>query len=75
MLIGYKLNELTPNKTRRAQLVNWLIYYRGIILLEFENFSSYNICILKFFILVLTFYFYNLYYYYSLYDINIFGMI
>ena len=25
---GYKLNELTPNKTRRAQLVNWLIYYR-----------------------------------------------
>lgn len=24
----YKLNELTPNKTRRAQLVNWLIYYR-----------------------------------------------
>ena len=27
-VIGYKLNELTPNKTRRAQLVNWLIYYR-----------------------------------------------
>ena len=25
---GYKLKELTPNKTRRAQLVNWLIYYR-----------------------------------------------
>jgi Domain of unknown function (DUF1823) len=25
---GFKLNELTPNKTRRAQLVNWLIYYR-----------------------------------------------
>mmetsp|Transcript_17923 Transcript_17923/g.17993 ORF Transcript_17923/g.17993 Transcript_17923/m.17993 type:complete len:244 (+) Transcript_17923:26-757(+) len=25
---GYKLNELTPNKTRRAQLVNWLLYYR-----------------------------------------------
>lgn len=25
---GYKLNELTPNKTRRAQLVNWLIFYR-----------------------------------------------
>ena len=25
---GYKLSELTPNKTRRAQLCNWLIYYR-----------------------------------------------
>jgi hypothetical protein len=25
---GYKLSELTPNKTRRAQVVNWLIYYR-----------------------------------------------
>jgi hypothetical protein len=25
---GYKLNELTPNKTRRAQLCNWIIYYR-----------------------------------------------
>jgi len=25
---GYKLNELTPNKTRRAQLVNWMMYYR-----------------------------------------------
>jgi len=25
---GYKLNELTPNKTRRAQATNWLIYYR-----------------------------------------------
>ena len=25
---GYKLAELTPNKTRRAQLCNWLIYYR-----------------------------------------------
>ena len=25
---GYKLKELTPNKTRRAQLVNWIIYYR-----------------------------------------------
>lgn len=24
----YKINELTPNKTRRAQLVNWLLYYR-----------------------------------------------
>jgi Domain of unknown function (DUF1823) len=26
---GYKLKELTPNKTRRAQLVNWLMYYRA----------------------------------------------
>lgn len=25
---GYKLDELTPNKTRRAQASNWLIYYR-----------------------------------------------
>lgn len=25
---GFKLSELTPNKTRRAQLCNWLIYYR-----------------------------------------------
>jgi hypothetical protein len=25
---GFKLSELTPTKTRRAQLVNWLIYYR-----------------------------------------------
>eukprot|EP01035_Chromulina_nebulosa_P018345 gene18345-24037_t len=25
---GFLLKELTPNKTRRAQLVNWLIYYR-----------------------------------------------
>lgn len=24
----YKLAELTPNKTRRAQMVNWLIYFR-----------------------------------------------
>jgi hypothetical protein len=24
----FKIKELTPNKTRRAQLVNWLIYYR-----------------------------------------------
>lgn len=24
----WKLNQLTPNKTRRAQLCNWLIYYR-----------------------------------------------
>jgi hypothetical protein len=25
---GFKLNELTPNKTRRAQAVNWMLYYR-----------------------------------------------
>lgn len=25
---GYKYEELTPNKTRRAQCVNWLLYYR-----------------------------------------------
>ena len=25
---GYKYAELTPNKTRRAQCANWLIYYR-----------------------------------------------
>ena len=25
---GFKLSELTPNKTRRAQSANWLIYYR-----------------------------------------------
>lgn len=25
---GYALKDLTPNKTRRAQLVNWLLYYR-----------------------------------------------
>lgn len=25
---GFKLNELTPNKTRRAQSVNWMLYYR-----------------------------------------------
>jgi len=25
---GFKLKELTPNKTRRAQMVNWLIFYR-----------------------------------------------
>jgi hypothetical protein len=25
---GYKIAELTPNKTRRAQCANWLIYYR-----------------------------------------------
>lgn len=28
---GFKLNELTPNKTRRAQMVNWLIYYRDCL--------------------------------------------
>lgn len=25
---GYQMSELTPNKTRRAQCTNWLIYYR-----------------------------------------------
>ena len=25
---GFKLAELTPNKTRRAQCANWLLYYR-----------------------------------------------
>lgn len=25
---GYKLEGLTPNKTRRAQCANWLLYYR-----------------------------------------------
>jgi len=25
---GFKLKELTPNKTRRAQCANWLLYYR-----------------------------------------------
>jgi hypothetical protein len=25
---GYKLAELTPNKTRRGQCANWLLYYR-----------------------------------------------
>ena len=25
---GYKLSELTPNLTRRAQVTNWLLYYR-----------------------------------------------
>lgn len=25
---GYKYSELTPNKTRRAQCANWLLYYR-----------------------------------------------
>lgn len=26
--MGFKIAELTPNKTRRAQCVNWLLYYR-----------------------------------------------
>jgi len=25
---GYQFAELTPNKTRRAQCANWLLYYR-----------------------------------------------
>ena len=25
---GFKLEGLTPNKTRRAQCTNWLLYYR-----------------------------------------------
>lgn len=25
---GYQYTELTPNKTRRAQCANWLLYYR-----------------------------------------------
>jgi len=25
---GFKYDELTPNKTRRAQCTNWLLYYR-----------------------------------------------
>jgi Domain of unknown function (DUF1823) len=25
---GYQYSELTPNKTRRAQIANWLLYYR-----------------------------------------------
>ena len=27
---GFKLDELTPNKTRRAQCVNWLLFYRCV---------------------------------------------
>jgi hypothetical protein len=27
---GFKLDELTPNKTRRAQCVNWLLFYRSV---------------------------------------------
>ena len=26
---GYQLDTLTPNKTRRAQCANWLMYYRA----------------------------------------------
>ena len=25
---GYKVTELTPSKTRRAQVANWILYYR-----------------------------------------------
>ncbi|CAM9243749.1 unnamed protein product [Heterosigma akashiwo] len=25
---GYKMEGLTPNKTRRAQVTNWLLFYR-----------------------------------------------
>ena len=28
---GFKLAELTPNKTRRAQCANWLLYYRSAL--------------------------------------------
>jgi hypothetical protein len=28
---GFMLDELTPNKTRRAQCVNWLIFYRDAL--------------------------------------------
>ena len=27
---GFQLAELTPNKTRRAQCANWLLYYREV---------------------------------------------
>lgn len=37
---GYKIAELTPNKTRRAQCANWLLYYR-------ENLYGYTIEELK----------------------------
>lgn len=26
---GYKFAELTPNKTRRAQVANWILYYKN----------------------------------------------
>ena len=29
---GYQYSELTPNKTRRAQCANWLLYYRQALL-------------------------------------------
>jgi hypothetical protein len=28
---GYKVSELTPNLTRRAQCCNWLLYYRQVL--------------------------------------------
>jgi hypothetical protein len=38
---GYKLSELTPNLTRRAQCSNWLLYYRdelfGVTLEELQE--------------------------------------
>jgi hypothetical protein len=38
---GFKLAELTPNKTRRAQCANWLLYYRealfGVSLEELQR--------------------------------------
>jgi len=27
-VVGFQYAELTPNKTRRAQCANWLLYYR-----------------------------------------------
>jgi len=37
---GFKLEQLTPNKTRRAQCANWLLYYR-------ENLYGYTVEELK----------------------------
>jgi len=37
---GFKLDQLTPNKTRRAQCANWLLYYR-------ENLYGYTVEELK----------------------------
>uniref|UniRef100_A0A7S2RBC0 Uncharacterized protein n=1 Tax=Rhizochromulina marina TaxID=1034831 RepID=A0A7S2RBC0_9STRA len=38
---GFKLDELTPNKTRRAQVANWILYYRealhGVSLEELQR--------------------------------------
>jgi len=28
---GFKMDDLTPNKTRRAQCVNWLLFYRDAL--------------------------------------------